>query len=90
MVVLTIELEAALAKTPGVTVPCKLTSPYRGPLTKFLNKYSQEAISYFLDLNRLPVSPPDVLPIFCHANETEAAKRKLDTREVSAYAAQAV
>ena len=56
LVVLTIELEAALAKTPGVNVPCKLTSPYRAPLTKFLNKHSKEAINYFMDAIRLHVS----------------------------------
>lgn len=55
LVVLTIELEGALSKTPGANIPCKLTSPYRAPLTKFLNKYSTEAIAYFLDFNRLQV-----------------------------------
>ncbi len=54
--VLTIELEGALAKTPGVNVPCKLTSPYRAPLTKFLNKHSKDAVAYFLDAVRLHVS----------------------------------
>lgn len=58
LVVLTIELEGALAKTPGVNMPCKLTSPYRAPLTKFLNKYSTEAITYFLEFNRLQVRAP--------------------------------
>ena len=55
LVVLTIELEGALSKTHGANIPCKLTSPYRAPLTKFLNKYSTEAIAYFLDFNRLQV-----------------------------------
>ena len=55
LVVLVIELETALAKTPGVNVPCKLTSPYRAPLTKFLNKHAREAVAYFLDATRLHV-----------------------------------
>jgi len=56
LVVLVIELETALAKTPGVNAPCKLTSPYRAPLTKFLNKHAKEAVAYFLDPTRLHVS----------------------------------
>jgi len=55
LVVLVIELETALAKTPGVNAPCKLTSPYRAPLTKFLNKHAKEAVAYFLDPSRLHV-----------------------------------
>ena len=66
LVVLTIELEGALAKTPGVNVPCKLTSPYRAPLTKFLNKYSTEAITYFLEFTRLQVRVLSAPPPFLH------------------------
>lgn len=51
--VLTISLETALSQTAGVNVPCKLTSPYRLPLTKFLNKWAPEAIAYFLEPTRL-------------------------------------
>ena len=67
LVVLTIELEGALSKTPGATIPCKLTSPYRAPLTKFLNKYSTEAIAYFLEFNRLQVLPTPSLPSPSHS-----------------------
>ena len=42
LVVLTIELENALAQTSSVFLPSKLWSPYREPLTKFLNRYAAE------------------------------------------------
>ena len=42
LVVLTIELEKALDKMAGNMQPTKLWSPYRGPLTLFLNKYATE------------------------------------------------
>ena len=48
LVVLTIELEAALPLTPHATAPAKLTSPYRAPLTKYLCVYADKAIAYFL------------------------------------------
>lgn len=40
LVVLTIELEGALAQMPGNLSPSRMWSPYREPLAKFLNKYS--------------------------------------------------
>lgn len=40
LVVLTIELEGALAQMPGNLSPNRMWSPYREPLAKFLNKYS--------------------------------------------------
>ena len=40
LVVLTIELEGALAQMPGSLSPSRMWSPYREPLAKFLNKYS--------------------------------------------------
>lgn len=40
LVVLTIELEGALAQMPGNLTPSRMWSPYREPLAKFLNKYS--------------------------------------------------
>ena len=58
LVVLTIELEAALPATAGAAAPAKLTSPYRAPLTKFLVKYAAESVAYFLNPTRMHVSPP--------------------------------
>ncbi|BDA47386.1 probable transcription-associated protein 1 [Coccomyxa sp. Obi] len=53
LVVLMIELEGALAQMPSNTEPTKMWSPYREPLAKFLNKYPEEAVAYFLDANRM-------------------------------------
>jgi transformation/transcription domain-associated protein len=69
LVVLTIELEGALLATQGPLTPAKLTSPYRAPLTKFLNKYAGDSIAYFLDPTRmlvrqLPESPAICLPLY--------------------------
>ena len=40
--VLTIELEKALGQMATNMQPTKMWSPYRDPLTKYLNKYSGE------------------------------------------------
>lgn len=45
LVALTIKLEEAL---PQGQVYSELNSPYRVPLAKFLNRYSTEAVDYFL------------------------------------------
>jgi len=45
LVGLTMQLEAAL---PVGQVYSELNSPYRLPLTKFLNRYAPEAVDYFL------------------------------------------
>lgn len=45
LVSLTMQLEAAL---PQVHVYSQLNSPYRLPLTKFLNRYATDSVDYFL------------------------------------------
>lgn len=45
LVSLTIELEGAL---PPGQVHSEINSPYRLPLTKFLNRYATPAVDYFL------------------------------------------
>lgn len=45
LVTLTIELEGAL---PPGQVYSEINSPYRPPLTKFLNRYATAAVDYFL------------------------------------------
>ena len=45
LVTLTIELERAL---PSGQVYSEINSPYRLPLTKFLNRYATTAVDYFL------------------------------------------
>lgn len=45
LVSLVIDLEAAL---PPGQFYSEINSPYRLPLTKFLNRYSTEAVDYFL------------------------------------------
>lgn len=45
LVTLTMQLEAAL---PASQVYSELNSPYRLPLTKFLNRYASDAVDYFL------------------------------------------
>lgn len=45
LVTLTMQLEAAL---PQGQIYSELNSPYRLPLTKFLNRYAVEAVDYFL------------------------------------------
>ncbi|KAI4325437.1 hypothetical protein MLD38_030838 [Melastoma candidum] len=45
LVTLTIDLEAAL---PPGQVHSEINSPYRPPLTRFLNKYAPQAVDYFL------------------------------------------
>ncbi|KAJ7563398.1 hypothetical protein O6H91_03G108600 [Diphasiastrum complanatum] len=52
LVQLTMQLEAAL---PQGQVYSELNSPYRLPLTKFLNRYATEAVDYFLAHLTLPV-----------------------------------
>ena len=42
LVVLTIELEGSLAMTPNNLHATKMWSPYREPLTLYLNKYCQQ------------------------------------------------
>jgi transformation/transcription domain-associated protein len=49
IVVLTIGLEEALQKLPGAAMPSRMWSPYRLPLTRFLNRYAKESVAYFLD-----------------------------------------
>lgn len=49
IVVLTIGLEEALYQLPNTTLPSKMWSPYRAPLTRFLNRYAEESVAYFLD-----------------------------------------
>lgn len=51
LVVLTMQLEAAL---PLEGVYSELFSPYRVPLTKFLNRYAPQAVDYFLTHLRQP------------------------------------
>lgn len=63
IVVLTIGLEEALPQlqTPqlqNAIVPSKLWSPYRAPLTRFLNRYPSESVAYFLD-SASRISKPD-------------------------------
>ena len=49
IVVLTIGLEEALHQLPGSILPNKMWSPYRAPLARFLNRYAQESVEYFID-----------------------------------------
>lgn len=49
IVVLTIGLEEALHELPGAIVPSKMWSPYRAPLTRFLNRFPQESVAYFVE-----------------------------------------
>jgi hypothetical protein len=49
IVVLTIGLEEALYQLSGTVFPSKMWSPYRAPLTRFLNRYAEESVAYFLD-----------------------------------------
>ena len=51
IVVLTIGLEEALHQLPNTTLPSRMWSPYRAPLTRFLNRYAEESVAYFLDSN---------------------------------------
>lgn len=54
LMVLVIGLEDALPSLPGPALPSKRWSPYRDALVKFLNRYSQESMEYFLkSLSRL-------------------------------------
>jgi transformation/transcription domain-associated protein len=48
LVVLTIGLEQGLPTLPGPAQPNKCWSPYRDPLVKFLNKYADKSINYFV------------------------------------------
>lgn len=45
LVTLTIELEGAL---PQGQIYSEINSPYRLPLTKFLNRYAADSVEYFL------------------------------------------
>lgn len=53
LVVLTIHLENSLATLPGPPQASKCWSPYRAPLIRFLNKYVQQSIEYFVTPARL-------------------------------------
>eukprot|EP00887_Chlorella_sp_A99_P004017 scaffold11.g4017.t1 len=49
IVVLTIGLEESLPRLPGPALPSRLWSPYRAPLARFLCRYPEEAVAYFLE-----------------------------------------
>ncbi|WIA37453.1 hypothetical protein OEZ86_014371 [Tetradesmus obliquus] len=55
LVVLTIQLEERLSRMPAASSPLPriLTSEYRQPLLKFLDKYPQEGVAYFLEPGRI-------------------------------------
>ena len=57
IVVLTIGLEEALYQLPSMH-PSKMWSPYRAPLTRFLNRYAEESVEYFLD-SKCRLSKPE-------------------------------
>ena len=57
LVVLTIDLEAALAATPGNAAPTVLTSPYRAPLLRYACAHADAAASYFLTPARVAARP---------------------------------
>lgn len=65
LVVLTIELEGALTQMPGSLAPSKLWSPYREPLAKFLNKYSQDVSPCALSFSPLQGAARLCLPYIC-------------------------
>ena len=52
LVVLTIGLEQSLASLPGPAQACTCWSPYRDPLVRFLSKYPDETIDYFVKATR--------------------------------------
>eukprot|EP00879_Flechtneria_rotunda_P005042 GHRR01005319.1.p1 GENE.GHRR01005319.1~~GHRR01005319.1.p1 ORF type:complete len:3477 (+),score=1416.33 GHRR01005319.1:1112-11542(+) len=54
LVVLTIQLEEQLPRMPAVSpLPNNLTSEYRAPLLRFLNRYPAEGVAYFMDSGRI-------------------------------------
>lgn len=54
LVVLTIQLEEKLGRMPSpMPSPRIMSSPYREPLTRFLNKYPAESVAYFLEPGRM-------------------------------------
>ena len=57
IVVLTIGLEENLHRLPGAVVSSKMWSPYRAPLTRFLNRYPQESVAYFLGSSQHLANP---------------------------------
>ena len=57
LVVLTVDLEAALAATPGNAWPTVLASPYRAPLLRFLCAHPADAAAYFLAPARVAAPP---------------------------------
>ncbi|KAE8010614.1 hypothetical protein FH972_006971 [Carpinus fangiana] len=67
LVTLTIELEGAL---PPGQVYSEINSPYRLPLTKFLNRYATSAVEYFL--NRL--SEPKYFRRFMYIIRSDAGQ----------------
>lgn len=63
LVVLTIGLEQALVSLPGPAQPSTCWSPYRDPLVRFLSKYPDETIDYFVRA-RIRLSTPDYFTMF--------------------------
>ena len=73
LVVLTIQLEAHM----GIGAPAlDMISPYRKPLTKYLNRYADTAIEYFLVRMSNPSYFVRFLDIIC-SEEGEPLRRKL-------------
>jgi transformation/transcription domain-associated protein len=63
LVVLTIGLEQGLVSLPGPAQACTCWSPYRDPLVKFLSKYPDKTIDYFVKATRR-LSTPDYFYMF--------------------------
>ena len=81
--VLTIELEGALAQMPGNLSPSRMWSPYREPLANFLNKYSVDVgtASVGLILGQrlfLPSGRPSSQgPCFCFLLSAKMLERRI-------------
>jgi transformation/transcription domain-associated protein len=63
LVVLTIGLEQCLSCLPGPSQPSVCWSPYRGPLVRYLSKYPDQSIDYFVQATER-LSSPDYFSLF--------------------------
>ena len=76
LVVLTIGLEQCLSSLPGPAKASVCWSPYRGPLVRYLARYPDNSIDYFVKTVRL--SSPDYFTLFLDIIQHHSGKELLE------------
>ena len=77
LVVLTIGLEQCLSSLPGPPNPSVCWSPYRDPLVRYLSRYPDKAVDYFVKTTAR-LSSPDYFTLFMDIVQHRSGKALLD------------